>query len=269
VTKDEMAGMDCARAVELLPWLLNGSLEVTERDALQRHLEACASCHRELTSTARAGRAFGQHPLAETLVDYALGQPIAGGSRTALEEHLAVCDTCREELDLVRSDGQTGALPSSLPSESRPGAAGWQGWRPLALAASLAALLAGSGLVFELAQRDVRSGAPEVNLTVIELLPDRHRTRGAGDPVAGLDPARSTAIVLITDLAESFDDYRVRMIEADGALHWESTGLEPGPDGDFTLLLPIASLPAGAVRLELEGLRDGEWLPLESYRLSS
>jgi anti-sigma factor RsiW len=37
-----------ARAFELLPWLVNGSLTATERDAVEQHIRACIACRREL-----------------------------------------------------------------------------------------------------------------------------------------------------------------------------------------------------------------------------
>jgi len=36
------------RAFELLPWLVNGSLTGTERDAVESHVRACITCRREL-----------------------------------------------------------------------------------------------------------------------------------------------------------------------------------------------------------------------------
>lgn len=37
-----------ARAFELLPWLVNGSLQPAERDAVEQHVRTCILCRREL-----------------------------------------------------------------------------------------------------------------------------------------------------------------------------------------------------------------------------
>lgn len=42
-----------ARAFELLPWLVNGSLTGTERDAVESHVRACIACRRELKQQQR------------------------------------------------------------------------------------------------------------------------------------------------------------------------------------------------------------------------
>ena len=41
------------RAFELLPWLVNGSLTGTERDAVESHVRACIACRRELKQQQR------------------------------------------------------------------------------------------------------------------------------------------------------------------------------------------------------------------------
>ena len=53
--------MNCDQAIELLPWLLNGTLEAGERDEVRRHLETCERCREALTETRVAGSIFGQH----------------------------------------------------------------------------------------------------------------------------------------------------------------------------------------------------------------
>ena len=42
-----------ARAFELLPWLVNGSLTGAERDAVESHVRACIACRRELKQQQR------------------------------------------------------------------------------------------------------------------------------------------------------------------------------------------------------------------------
>jgi anti-sigma factor RsiW len=42
------APLQHARAFELLPWLVNGTLTGAERDAVEEHVRACIACRREL-----------------------------------------------------------------------------------------------------------------------------------------------------------------------------------------------------------------------------
>lgn len=42
-----------ARAFELLPWLVNGTLPDTERDGVEAHVRSCISCRRELKEQQR------------------------------------------------------------------------------------------------------------------------------------------------------------------------------------------------------------------------
>lgn len=51
-----------ARAFELLPWLVNGSLAPAERDAVEQHVRTCITCHRELREQRRLQAAIGAQP---------------------------------------------------------------------------------------------------------------------------------------------------------------------------------------------------------------
>ena len=51
-----------SRAFELLPWLVNGSLGTTERDAVEQHVRSCLSCHRELKEQQRLRAALRAQP---------------------------------------------------------------------------------------------------------------------------------------------------------------------------------------------------------------
>lgn len=49
----EPAPLQHTRAFELLPWLINGTLADTERDAVEQHVRACIVCRRELKEQQR------------------------------------------------------------------------------------------------------------------------------------------------------------------------------------------------------------------------
>src|ERR1700726_699947 len=72
--------MNCDLAAELLPWLLNGTLEAGERRELIEHLRGCDACRAALADTQVAWDVFDWHPPAAALVVYA-GAVDAGGSR--------------------------------------------------------------------------------------------------------------------------------------------------------------------------------------------
>jgi hypothetical protein len=51
------------RALELLPWLVNGTLQAAERDALEQHVRACIVCRRELREQQRLATAVRAQPV--------------------------------------------------------------------------------------------------------------------------------------------------------------------------------------------------------------
>jgi hypothetical protein len=112
--------MNCELAVELLPWLLNGSLEAGERRDLIEHLRGCAACRSALAETRTAWEIFDWHPPAAALVAHAATAGSAGGGDRSplahgagdsgehpdsfdVEQHLASCPRCAAELELVRT----------------------------------------------------------------------------------------------------------------------------------------------------------------------
>lgn len=131
-------------AVELLPWLANGSLGEVERATLLAHLASCEACRRELDETLVAGRLLAAaHPPTPALVAHVWGEgdPAA---RAAIERHVALCADCRTEIDLALASR---ALATPAPSplvfpRSRDRAA--VAWRPWLRVAALVALTLGT-----------------------------------------------------------------------------------------------------------------------------
>ena len=54
--------LDHARAFELLPWFINGSLAGEEREAVELHLRSCLPCRRELKEQRRLSAALRLQP---------------------------------------------------------------------------------------------------------------------------------------------------------------------------------------------------------------
>lgn len=133
--------MNCDLAAELLPWLLNGTLEAGERRELIEHLRDCSACRAALADAQVAWDIFDWHPPPAALVAHAAASGAVGahpaigagagsvppasgdaapGAR-AIEDHLAGCPKCAAELELVRTsrlladpaeDGRIAILPS-------------------------------------------------------------------------------------------------------------------------------------------------------------
>ena len=125
--------MNCDLAAQLLPWLLNGTLEAGERRELIEHLRGCDACRAALADTQVAWEIFDWHPSAAALVAYAAAVEAGGAGAAsatpgdvaagtaAIEEHLAGCPKCAAELELVRTsrlladpaeDGRIAILPA-------------------------------------------------------------------------------------------------------------------------------------------------------------
>jgi anti-sigma factor RsiW len=142
----------CDQAIELLPWLMNGTLEAGERRQVLQHLASCARCREALADTRTAWAIFDWHPAAAELIAYAAEGEGGAAGAGGVEEHLAACPACAAELELVRAsrllsdpaaDERIALLPPRQPREED--AAARRAWRRSALAASVVGVLALSG----------------------------------------------------------------------------------------------------------------------------
>lgn len=155
--------MTCDDAIELLPWLLNGTLEEGERREIRRHLETCERCREALTDTREAWMTFGQHLPSETLVALAYGEVPQEIDPALAERHLASCPECAAELELARTshrlekDERIAVFPGRPVRKERGES---RSWRAAALAASLAGVVAASGWIHS--ARELRSISEQV-----------------------------------------------------------------------------------------------------------
>lgn len=147
--------MTCDQAIELLPWLLNGTLEDQERNELRRHLETCESCRQALAETREAGRMFDQHIPTAAMVALAWGEEPPGLDRDTVERHLESCPQCSAELELARTSRRLeeadnlAIFPSARPAGQVRRAGGW---RLSAMAAGMTGLIAASGWFYSAQQ---------------------------------------------------------------------------------------------------------------------
>lgn len=142
--------MTCDQAIEILPWLLNGTLEAQEREEVRQHLRTCERCREALRGTQEAWRLFDEHIPTEALVALAWGQDPAGLDRTTAELHLASCPQCAAEMELVRTSRQLEqddriAVFPGRPAVKRSNEGEFRTWRAAALAAGLAGVVAAAG----------------------------------------------------------------------------------------------------------------------------
>src|SRR5262245_2086342 len=143
--------MTCEQANQLLPWLLNGTLEDEEARRVREHLAGCAACRAALADTRFAWRLFDEHVPTAALVAYAFDDLPAGMAPALVERHVADCPRCAAELEMVRASRLLGeheevalfpARPAGAPAAA-PGRV--HAWRSGALAAGLVGVLALAG----------------------------------------------------------------------------------------------------------------------------
>ncbi len=288
--------MDCQQVAELLPWLLNGTLEGAERSDLEQHLEGCDVCRAELREAEAARLLFGGHPPVEMLVEHAADEPEA--AQALVEAHLAGCDSCTEELALVLDSRRamagataavaTPAAPANVVPLRQPRAA-QPIWRAAAVAAAVIGLVgAGGGLwswraldlersgfaerqraadgrIAEL-EAELRGGAGvRLNVAIHDLWPNDSFVRSADSgplqlPAGDRPPA---TLILNSQLAPGQEVARLEIRKAEGRELHSLGGVRVDADGSITMSLDLAQLPRGELQIVLFG-PDGA-APLETY----
>jgi hypothetical protein len=137
--------MTCETSIELLPWLLNGTLEQPEKDQLVQHLAGCERCRTALAESRDTYRLFTTHVGSEDLVAYVWDQP-ATLAAEVIERHLAGCAPCAAEAELARMSRRLEEDANVVPFPTRqvvkrPALV----WRTAALAASVLLVVSATG----------------------------------------------------------------------------------------------------------------------------
>jgi hypothetical protein len=264
----------CDEVVDRLPWLLNGSLEGEEREAVRAHVAACSACARHLEETRQAIAVFGAHLPPAALVDLAWERPVTGLPASLVERHLASCPRCADELALAReSRALEAAGDVPRPAGRRRAVVRFAEWGGSLAAGLLLGLWWGGALERrplhspsatvptppserplprpEQEEELRRLRAPEPNLPIFELLPSDHveRSGGAAREVVVPSSARLVALLLTSEASAPSADLEIR--SASGETVWSGSGLVPGPLGAYSIGVPAALLPDGRYELVL------------------
>lgn len=258
--------MNCTTAIELLPWLLNGSLERDERRDLEGHLAWCAGCRAELAETVEIFEMTASHPPSGVLVDWVVGRDVPHAE--LVERHVADCPACADEVDLVREAIE---LEAFVPVTETTASSSVVRWRRAALGAAAVAVLGLAALVASwmpggFLMRNSGSSIGPANVPVVEVFPDGFTLRGGDDAVTVKD-GDAVALILATRIDGEWDGYRLRVLDMSDRELRRLDGLIRQKTDDFTVLLPAADLPAGEIRLIIDGSKDGSWTELETYTL--
>ena len=88
----------CHDVHDLLPWLLNGSLNTEERDWCTQHLASCEACRVEFEAMAKVWDLVTIHVSSGDLAAYSLGLGTTEWGRGQIESHLAACSACSSEV---------------------------------------------------------------------------------------------------------------------------------------------------------------------------
>lgn len=288
--------MDAERAIELLPWYVNGGLEPDERREVADALAASAEVRRELAEVRRAFELHGYRLEPDVLLDYALGLEPEGVTRETVEKLATLLPVVREELGLVREGLEALQVAGAPATAPRPAVAVAQ-WRLRAVAAALlAAAFLGAwawsehrlslrtqeaellrGRLAEMGPEGrpaagERVVEPSADLLVTDLFPAGMVLRGEDDEAGAATvvprETRHAVLLLNSRLPETAGVAALALRDAAGVEVWRSSGpVRRGEHGEYVLLLPLGELTAGAYTLELLGGEPDRPTVLEVYRL--
>lgn len=193
------------------------------------------------------------------------------------EQHFFACESCQAELEAARGlarglrHGAADDL-ARVAAARRMGVFAWlarrgRGVQAAALAALLAAIVVPSALLLG---GGASPGAPSgVQPRAAELVL-LTGYRGDPEPAASIDAERAAApLELAVDPGpdQGYDSYRARLLDADGALLFETGGLELNALEVLILDVPAGYFSAGTYRLVVSGVAaDGTATELADHR---
>lgn len=113
---------------------------------------------------------------------------------------------------------------------------------------------------------------PQPNIPVYDVFSQQMlRRSGAPSPVNQVTVPPTTenfSVILVGESRAKYREYEIKIVDAGGQVRWRATGLRPGPQGNFTLLLARAFLSAGDYRIIVLGQRGRQSQLVAEYLLS-
>ena len=119
----------------------------------------------------------------------------------------------------------------------------------------------------QIAVVEQKENPPELNVSVIDLLPTTAATRGGAFPEATPATTESFTIILHLETETPYSDYAIDIVNERGEVEWTGRGLRRSPEGTFTLHLRRSFFGDGSYELILYGLRGSAKERIESYTL--
>jgi hypothetical protein len=222
----------------------SGALDAAEQDRIEDHLALCRECTR-------------------TMLD--LAALPEGGLETVNEERLPGSVMAAEWEHLRRR-----TLALAPPSRLRRLAATMSPVLPYALAATLAIALGLGWQAVRLGKEIRRLSAPRSDVYVTDLAPigsGSLRERGEKDVVRPPAWASRVVLILAYNGPVSHPEYGIELARVDGRPIWSQRGLQPGPEGTFTVEVPRQWLPPGVYRIRLTGMGSAAEHEVARYEL--
>ena len=266
--------MNCDQAIELLPWLLNGTLEAGEREEVRQHLETCSRCREALADTRESWRILDQHLPTETLVALADGETPPDLDPALIERHLLSCPQCAAELEMVNTsrrlveDEKIVIFSGKLRRQQQETGA-YRSWRATALAASLAGLVAVSGWVHSARQTQQLAEVgppPRLESSVdVNVPPDEEMRDQAPSPI--IEIPSGGRLHLGPSYAGHYSEFEIEVHDDHGRVLSTASGIQRDPNGYYTPLTFKESWKPGVYRLQVLGVAGGHREPLETYSI--
>ncbi|RMG47069.1 MAG: zf-HC2 domain-containing protein [Acidobacteria bacterium] len=268
----EEVPMDHDQVIDLLPSYVKRTLPPPLRREVEHHLERCAECRgardvaEALREIAEEGGDDDKHPSSAEIVAFATGDAsLTGGQLPDLRAHLESCPECADLVERVREverrlEQGSGHGRERPVASAATGTGGWRFTPPVAIAASVALLVAGAAIGRALTQAPLPGGAVPL---VLVAAPER----GAREAIEV--PAAPGLVMLAVELAappaEAIDAGMTARIVRDGREIW-SAPIRPEQAreslarcGAVAVAVPGRTLRGEGLSLRLES-RSGELL---------
>src|SRR5262245_32799734 len=112
--------------------------------------------------------------------------------------------------------------------------------------------------------------APQINIPVLEILPQEMTERGERSQVNQLQiprGARTITLILNSQSASESKSYSLEILDARRNVVWSQQGLARHSTGDYTINIPAVLLPPNEYTINIYGQPDGKRVKIESYRI--